>query len=109
VTGELQSGFGAEVGAAAVTLAACVGFSVWGRGIVRLLSTLLGLVLGVIIAVLTGVIGGPTVETIASAAWVALPDPSFVSYGFEPALIPAFMASAIAAALRTVGVITTAQ
>ena len=38
-----------------------------------------------------------------------LPDPSYLSFGFEPALIPAFIASAIAATLRTVGVVTTAQ
>ena len=109
VAGELQADFTADVGVALLTLAACVGFSIWGRGILRLVSTLLGLVLGVVVAILTGVIGAPTFETIGAAAWLSLPDPSYLSFGFEPALIPAFIASATAATLRTVGVVTTAQ
>ena len=38
-----------------------------------------------------------------------MPDPSFVSYDFWPGLIPAFLIAGLAAALRTVGVVTTCQ
>ena len=75
VAGELQPGFAADVGVALVTLAACIGFSIWGRGIVRLVSTLLGLVLGVVVAILTGVIGESTFGTIAPPPGSPSPTP----------------------------------
>jgi len=107
--GETGPDFLSDVAVGLVTLAACIGFSIWGRGVVRLVSTLLGLALGVVVALATGVIGASTFATVAGADWIDLPDPSFIAYAFEPGLAPAFVASAIAATLRTVGVVTTAQ
>lgn len=109
VSGETRADFGVSVLVAFVTLGACIAFSVWGRGILRLVSTLLGLGLGVALALVTGVIGPSTFAAIGTADWIDLPDPSFIRYGFEPALIPAFVAAATAATLRTVGVVTTAE
>jgi len=107
--GETSPDFTSDVLVGAVTLAACVGFSIWGRGVFRLVSTLLGLVLGILVALATGVLGAPAFAAIGAAAWIDLPDPSFLGYAFEPLLVPAFIASAVAATLRTVGVVTTAQ
>ena len=45
----------------------------------------------------------------AKAPWLDLPDPSIMSFGFEPALIPAFIGAGLAATLRTTGVITSCQ
>jgi NCS2 family nucleobase:cation symporter-2 len=109
VRGELAPDFPWHVAVAFVTLAACIAFSIWGRGVLRLVSTLLGLILGVLLALVTGVLGPTAFAAIGAAPWIELPDPSFIAYGFEPALIPAFIASATAATLRTVGVVTTAQ
>jgi NCS2 family nucleobase:cation symporter-2 len=109
VAGETAADFPWHVAVAFVTLGACIAFSIWGRGVVRLVSTLLGLALGTVLALVTGVIGPATFAAIGTAAWIDLPDPSFVAYGFEPALIPAFIAAATAATLRTVGVVTTAE
>jgi NCS2 family nucleobase:cation symporter-2 len=109
VTGELKPGFGWHVTVGLVTLGACVAFSIWGRGVVRLISTLLGLILGVVLGLATGVIGPDAYATIGAASWLQLPDPSYIAYDFVPALVPAFIASATAATLRTVGVVTTAQ
>ena len=109
VTGEASPDFPWHVAVALATLGACIGFSIWGRGIFRLVSTLLGLALGLGLALVTGVIGPPAFAAIGAAGWIELPDPSFIAYGFEPALIPAFIASATAATLRTVGVVTPAQ
>ena len=106
---EALPGFPWHVAVGAVTLAACVAFSIWGRGVFRLVSTLLGLALGVALGLATGLIGPPIFAAIGAAAWLDLPDPSFIAYGFEPALIPAFIAAATAATLRTVGVVTTAE
>jgi xanthine permease XanP len=107
--GETRPDFLSDVTVGAVTLAACIGFAIWGRGVLRLVSTLLGLGLGVAVALATGILGASTFATIGAADWFDLPDPSFLGYGFEPLLVPAFIASAVAATLRTVGVITTAQ
>ncbi|HET7715427.1 MAG TPA: solute carrier family 23 protein [Bauldia sp.] len=109
VSDETLPGFPSHVLVGAVTLAACVAFSIWGRGVFRLVSTLLGIIIGVALGFATGLIGTPIFAAIGAAAWLDLPDPSFIAYGFEPALIPAFVASATAATLRTVGVVTTAQ
>ncbi len=109
VTGELKPDFGLHVAVGFLTLAACVGFSIWGRGVIRLVSTLLGLALGVALGLATGVIGPATFAVIGAAAWIDIPDPSYIAYDFLPALVPAFIASATAATLRTVGVVTTAQ
>ena len=107
--GETRPDFLSDLLVGMVTLAACIGFAIWGRGAFRLVSTLIGLALGIAVALATGILGPPTFATIAAADWFDLPDPSFLGYGFEPLLVPAFIASAIAATLRTVGVITTAQ
>jgi len=109
VPDESLPGFPLHVLVGGVTLAACIGFSIWGRGVFRLVSTLLGLLLGVVLGFATGLIGPPMFAAVGAAPWVELPDPSFIAYGFEAALIPAFIASAAAATLRTVGVVTTAQ
>ena len=108
-SGETGPEFLSDVFVGMVTLAACIGFSIWGRGVFRLISTLLGLVLGIVVALATGILGPPTFATVGAANWFDFPDPSFLGYGFEPLLVPAFIASAVAATLRAVGVITTAQ
>ena len=50
VTGETSPDFPWHVAVAFVTLGACIAFSIWGRGILRLVATLLGLALGVVLA-----------------------------------------------------------
>ena len=82
---------------------------IWARGVVKLTSTLLGLVFGVIVATIGGLIGPATLATVGGAPWLALPDPGILSYAFDPALVPAFLAAAVAATVRTIGVVTTCQ
>jgi NCS2 family nucleobase:cation symporter-2 len=98
-----------HIGAAGLTLAVMVGFSVWGKGLARLLCSLIGLALGMAIAVAVGMVTNKDVAIIASRPWFALPDPRFLSYRFEPSLMVPFTIAALASGLRTIGVITTCQ
>ena len=94
---------------ALITLAVAVGFSIWGRGLLRLLSVLFGVVAGLAAGVGTGLVDEATVAPVGSASWVALPNPSFLSYSIEFSLLPVFLVAGFAATLRTIGVITTCQ
>jgi xanthine permease XanP len=109
VTGENSADFDTHVAVAFLTLAVAIGFSVWGRGLVRLICTLIGLLTGVAAGLITGIMGEAWLGGIAAADWLALPDPSVLSYSFDPALLPAFLAAGLAATLRSIGVITSCQ
>ncbi len=109
VPGETLPQFSWHVATALLTLAACIGLSIWGRGVVKLTSTMLGLAIGVVVGAFTGLIGPSVVATVSAAPWLEIPDPGFLSYAFDPTLIPAFLAAAVAATLRTIGVVTTCQ
>jgi xanthine permease XanP len=98
-----------HIGAAGLALAVMVGFGVWGKGLPRLLCSLIGLALGMAIAVAVGMVTGKDVAIIASRPWFALPDPRFLSYRFEPSLMVTFAIAALASGLRSIGVITTCQ
>jgi xanthine permease XanP len=98
-----------HVGAALLTLSISVALSVWGRGVVRLVCSLTGLVSGFAAALLLGLIPGPELQMIAGAPVLALPDLEHIAYRFDPALLPAFAAAGVAAALRTIGVVTTCE
>ncbi|HWL69763.1 MAG TPA: solute carrier family 23 protein [Geminicoccus sp.] len=98
-----------HVTVAAATLAVCIGLTIWGRGVWRLVSSLGGLVAGVVTATLLGLPGPGGMGGIATASWAALPGIDHIRFAFEPALIPAFVAAGLAGALRVVGVVTTCQ
>jgi xanthine permease XanP len=90
-----------------LTLMVCVGLSIWGRGTLKLLCSSLGLIVGMVGASAIGLIDPAKLATIGQASWIALPRPAFLQLGFDAGLLPAFLASGIAASLRAVGVITT--
>jgi xanthine permease XanP len=98
-----------HVAVALLTLAVSVGLSVWGRGVVRLVCSLSGLVSGFAAAFLLGLIPTPALEAMARAPLLALPSLDAISYRFDLHLVPAFAAAAVAAALRTIGVVTTCE
>lgn len=109
VGGEKQPLFADHVVVAALTFSICVGFAVWGKGVWRLICSLLGMIAGVVAAALTGLFDAPSLEKIAAAPWFALPDPSYLAIRWDLSLVPAFLAAGLAAAIRTVGVVTTCQ
>ena len=92
-----------------ITLSIIIGLSVWGRGLMRLTCSMIGIGCGLALAFAFGLVSSKAVQVFVNAPVVALPDMSYLSYGFEPALIPPFLIAGAAATLRTVGVVTTCQ
>ncbi|HWP90590.1 MAG TPA: solute carrier family 23 protein [Thermodesulfobacteriota bacterium] len=92
-----------------LTLAIIISLSVWFRGLMRLMCSMLGIVVGFLVAIPLGLVEAKSLELFSSVKLFALPDPWFISYHFEPSLIPAFLTAGVASALRTIGVITTCQ
>ena len=102
-------GYGLHVLVAFMTVGTAVTLSVWGRGIVRLMCSLIALIVGLGAALATGLVGSSEIDLLASTPWFALPDFSVIGWRFDPALIPAFLLAGAAAAIRVTGVIATAQ
>jgi NCS2 family nucleobase:cation symporter-2 len=100
---------GLHIAVASLTLAAMVGLAVWGRGIVRLLSTVLGLLLGCAVAFALGFLPPEALEAVGEAPFVGVPGLDHIAYAFRGILVVPFAIAALAAGLRTVGVITTCQ
>ncbi|WP_119268357.1 uracil-xanthine permease family protein [Taklimakanibacter deserti] len=109
VKGQGSALFPMHVVVSSLTLAICIGFAVWGRGVWRLICSLLGLIVGVTAAFALGLFDATALQRIADAPWVALPNPSYMSIRWDLSLMPAFLAAGLAAAIRTVGVVTTCQ
>ena len=92
-----------------LTLATMCGLSVWGRGIARLICSLLGVVFGMVASVAAGLVPADSMRSFVDAPIFAIPQPHYLAYDFQFRLIPAFLLAGTAAMLRTVGVITTCQ
>ena len=91
-----------EVAVAFLTLASTVALSVWGRGVVRLICSMLGIVIGLLLSLGLGLIPAASWNEFLNAPLVAMPEPSYLAYDFRPSLIPAFL-------MAGCGVITTCQ
>lgn len=91
------------------TLAICIGLSIWGRGTAKLLCSTVGLIAGMGLAGMVHLVPAVSILALREAAWFALPVPAIGQQHFDMSLAPAFLASGVAAALRTVGVVTTCQ
>src|SRR5262249_59368034 len=92
-----------------LTLAIMCALSVWGRGIMRLICSMLGIVIGMLVSVATGLVSSDSLRSFFDAPMIAIPQPNYLAYDFRFSLIPAFLMAGTAAMLRTVGVITTCQ
>jgi NCS2 family nucleobase:cation symporter-2 len=83
--------------------------SVWGRGVVRLICSMLGIVVGMVGGLVLGLVSMDSMQSFLDAPTFALPEPHYLACDFRFRLIPAFLMAGTAAMLRTVGVITTCQ
>lgn len=91
------------------TLVLMIGLSIWGKGASKLLCLVIGLVAGSVFAFLLGLIPADKIHQLMRASVFAVPIPNYLSFSFQGELLPLFLISAIAAGLRTVGVVVTAQ
>jgi xanthine permease XanP len=95
--------------AAISVLATMTGLGVWARGLPRLLCALIGILVGYIASALLGVFPDDFASQLSASPFFALPDPRFLSWGFEPSFIVPFAIAGLASGLRVVGVLTTCQ
>ena len=92
-----------------LTLSACIALSIWGRGTMKLLCSLIGLLTGIVAGWAFGLVSAAELAGAGRLAWLALPHLAMPDWRFDPGLLPAFFAAGVAAALRAVGVVTTCQ
>jgi xanthine/uracil permease len=92
-----------------LSLATMCGFSVWGRGVVRLTCSMLGIGVGMAGSLVLGLVSVAALAGFTTAPMAAIPVPHYLAYDFRFSLIPAFLMAGCASMLRTVGVVTTCQ
>lgn len=102
-----EVGFATAVGFG--TFALSFALSIYGKGWVRLFSSLMGLVAGYVTAVLMGLMPEKGAALLRDAALFDLPSFSHVSFSFDPALVIPFALAAVSAMLKTVAGVTTTQ
>jgi xanthine permease XanP len=82
---------------------------VWARGLPRLLCALAGILIGYGISAFFGLFPADFTAKLAESPIFAVPDPRFLSFGFEASLMIPFAIAGLASGLRVVGVLTTCQ
>jgi xanthine permease XanP len=82
---------------------------VWARGLPRLLCALTGILVGYGISAFFGLFPPDFSAKLSASPLFAIPDPRFLSFGFEPSLMVPFAIAGLASGLRVVGVLTTCQ
>jgi xanthine permease XanP len=95
--------------AASCVLVTMTGLGVWGRGLAKLLCALIGILVGYIVSALLGVFPNDFALQLSQSPAFAVPDPRFLSWGFEPSFMIPFAIAGLASGLRVVGVLTTCQ
>jgi xanthine permease XanP len=83
--------------------------AIWARGLPKLLCVLIGILVGYAVAALLGIFPKNFVLQLSQSPFFALPNPDFLSYGFEPSFMVPFAIAGLASGLRVVGVLTTCQ
>src|SRR5262249_28409681 len=78
--------------------------AVWAKGLPKLLCVLIGILVGYAAAALLGMFPESFALQLSQSPLFALPDPRFLSYGFEPSFVIPFAVAGLASGLRAVGV-----
>jgi len=94
---------------AVVALATMVVLNVWTRGLARMLCVLLGIVAGYGVSIAAGFANAPELSRVSAESLFALPAIDHVGWSFEAQLALPFAVAAIAAMLKTVGCVASAQ
>lgn len=101
--------YATHLGVSLLTLFVIIGLSVWAGGMARLMCSSIGIAVGFVLSVIFGLVSIESLGGALLGPLVRVPQFTHISYDFEWSLMPAFLIAGIAAALRTVGVITTCQ
>ena len=101
--------FRAHLAIATLTVSVMVGLSIWAKGMLRLLCTLIGIVVGLVAAIAGGHIDHAAAARIWAAPIFAIPSLSNISCSFHSSLVVPFLFAGLAAGLRVIGVVITCQ
>jgi xanthine permease XanP len=94
---------------AILTLAAMIGPTVWGKGILKLYPVLIGLVIGYLLAYFLGLFETERLQKMLAAPMISLPRKVHTGWFFDLALLPAFLIASLASTLKSVGDLTLCQ
>jgi xanthine permease XanP len=94
---------------ASCVLVTMTSLAIWAKGLTKLLCALIGILVGYAVAALLGVFPRDFGPQLRGSPFFAVPDPRFLSYGFEPSLMIPFAIAGLASGLRVIGVLTTCQ
>lgn len=92
-----------------VTISAIIFLNVWAKGIFRLLCVMLGILIGALSAYFMGLFSAELLKNWQEVTWLAWPGLPSIHLSFSLSLVPLYLVTALACALRTMGVVTTAQ
>lgn len=92
-----------------LTLSLMIGLTVWASGKTRLFSAMIGILFGWILSFVAGLISPKNLDSFLEAPFFGFPQPNYIAYSVDIRLIVPFFIAALAAALRTIGVITTCE
>lgn len=99
----------ASIAVGFITLAAMIGFNVWGTGRLRLYSVLIGMATGYVTAFFAGVLTVKHIHHLLNAPLFKAP--AFGEYGlsFDAALLIPFLVATLSSALKTMGDLSICQ
>jgi len=98
-----------ELAVGAISLGTMLALNVWAGGSIRVLCVLFGGLVGYAAAALTGILTASEVHRVVTAPLIAIPSFGHVEWSFDVALVAPFAVGALAACLKTIGVVTTCQ
>lgn len=91
------------------TLAVMVGTNVWSKGKLRLYSVIIGMMAGYMAAIALGVLTRDDLLQVVNAPVFSIPDPSYISYSFDFALLIPIIVVTLASTLKSVATLTMCQ
>ncbi len=94
---------------AVITLTIMIGLSIWCSGLARLACAFLGIAIGALITAIIGFMPVENYHIFQQAHFIAWPPLPVFDYHFSFSLVVTFIIAGIAAAIRTVGVVTTCE
>ena len=94
---------------AAITLAATIGLSIWGRGILRSGCALIGMAFGYVAAIASGVVPAAQLRGLLALPLIQLPSVRYFGWHFEFVMVAPFLIAAVANTLKAVALITAAE
>jgi NCS2 family nucleobase:cation symporter-2 len=86
-----------------------IGFSVWGKGGLRLFCVVAGMAVGYLVATALGVLGTDEWARVSNSAWFDFPLKDHPGWSFDSALLLPFLLAMLGSSLKGVGDLTTCQ